>query len=679
MAEAGATTHPSTWASSVGALPQYQLSDLDFPTAQRGWLVGTVTPKTGSATQGVILGSSDGGSNWQQEWRGSAQPFQMTSLGAENAWALASPGCASSQPGKSCPSTVLSTIDGGTTWSQLATVRSGLDQIAFSSPEVGVAGASPLSCQQPTGSAVPTCPGAVLVTTDGGKAWTVALRTADPVVAVTATAGELLAVEATVNNGITTGTLPLLVSTDQGRSWTTAGRLSIAGQLSLDLTAKLLVQPQGQLWLSLLARDSCAMHGCGTVGTWVSSDGGRSWSQELPSARSLGASDDCSDSAPASTVAASPTGTVYGLSEVNLGACSPPAATLVSWSPAEDSTVSLAQTLYSFSAFTPTGMAWPSAQIGFAASSAGVARTTDGGLDWAQIFPALAPDNAVDALGAQIAFGAGDQAFPNAVLGTTDGGRQWRVVGRLPGQVDWLDFLSSRRGYAVVSANISSGVGTSLIYRTSDGGVTWSLVGGGPPHLGGSLIGLTIFPNGTGVTVAETENRVTPCALWSTRNGGVSWNRGARIPIQRGYGCAVVTASFPWSDGKLGPGAIVEVSTHPVRETTDLGGSWYKTPNRPRLGGIQLLSPSLQLGWTENFGNSGRTERIVLWWSKNGGRSWSTPDPKGQLLPPGSNSGSPVTLSLAGPEVAWLLAAGSAWRTVDGGRSWLPAAATSTS
>lgn len=654
------------------------MSDLDFPSPQVGWLVGIDGPAGSNSTKGIILGSTDGGSSWHQQWRGSAEPFEITSIDPEHAWALASPECASGQLGEACASTVLGTTDGGTTWSQLATIPSGLDQVAFSSSTLGVARASLSTCHQPAGAGTPSCPGAVLVTTDGGAAWTVVLRTPDPVLAVTATAGELIAVEADVTSyEAARANLTLVVSLDQGRSWSTAGRLTIPDPLSLDTTAKLLVQPQGELWLSLIDRESCAMGGCTTVGTWASPDGGSRWSQQLPSTPSY--LDDCEDSAPASNLSASPLGTVYGFDEVNSAACSQPIATVISWSAANALTADTGRRVYTFSTFTPTVMSWPSRQLGFAAGSSGLVRTTDGGLSWAQVFPALAPVDAIDAVSAKVAFGAGDVSFSTAVLGTTDGGHRWRVLADLPNQVGLLDFLSAEKGYAVVNSETSEPLGKGAIYETEDGGLEWKNVGSGPPHSGGALIGLTIFPNGSGVTVAEAEIKVPSCALWTTANGGVSWSRRGRIPSQRGYGCAVQAASFISASGKPGPGAIVEVSTHPVRETTDVGKTWSKAPRQPGLGGIQVLRPTLQIGWAESFGRSSGGERLILWESRNGGHTWSSPDRKGQLLPAGSNSGSPVTLSFTSSQVGWLMASGSVWRTLDGGRNWLPAAASSTS
>jgi photosystem II stability/assembly factor-like uncharacterized protein len=666
---------PISWAKSVGTASQYQLNDLDFPTPQAGWAVGTVSSSGGRGVQGVILASRTSGSSWRQQWRGREEPFEITAIDGEQAWALSSMGCAAGEAGKPCPSALLGTTDGGTTWAQMATFPSGLDQIAFSSSTVGVAGASSQICPQPTGNAAPSCPGSVLVTTNGGAKWTMALRTPDPVVAVTATTGELLAVEAFLTGYTGPGSLAVLVSTDQGRSWRSAGRVTIPSQLSLETTAKLLVGPKGELWLSLMDRESCAMHGCGTVGVWASPDGGASWSQQLPSAPN--AADDCSDSAPASTLSGSPDGAVYGIDEVNLAACPPPGATLVSWDTAQAPTINSAQSVYSFSAFTPTVVSWPSRKLGFAASPTGITRTEDGGQSWQQVFPALAPVDALDVVSSTVAYGGGDQAFPNAVLGTTDGGRQWRVLDNLLGPVDLLDFLNPTSGYAVVGTDSLTASGSSAIYSTSDGGHAWNFVGSGPPHPGGSLIGLTILKNGSGVTADATASSKS-CSLWVTHDSGISWHRTGPIPTA-GYGCSVVAASFAASRGKPGPGAVVEVGTNPVRETKDLGRRWSETPPHPRLGGIQLLSAALQVGWTESFSHSGRTEKLILWESTNGGRSWSTPDPKGQVLPPGSNSGSPVTLSFAGPRIAWLMAAGSVWRTVDGGRTWLAAAAASTS
>ena len=75
------------------------------------------------------------------------------------------------------------------------------------------------------------------------------------------------------------GRLVVWESHDGGISWAERGKIEepALAFLSPRAEAQLWVGRQGQLWLSMVDPESCAMHGCGTVGVWYSDSGGRTW------------------------------------------------------------------------------------------------------------------------------------------------------------------------------------------------------------------------------------------------------------------------------------------------------------------------------------------------------------------------------------------------------------------
>ncbi len=123
---------------------------------------------------------------------------------------------------------------------------------------VGVAAARDRGCRQPGDMPPARCPGEVLLTGDGGRQWRAALRTADPVVAVAASAGTFWAVESHLGVAPKLGGRPgdvVFASRDGGRSWSTEATIN-APTADLLQQVQLVSAPDGHLLLSVFDLDS---------------------------------------------------------------------------------------------------------------------------------------------------------------------------------------------------------------------------------------------------------------------------------------------------------------------------------------------------------------------------------------------------------------------------------------
>ncbi len=181
-------------------------------------------------------------------------------------------------------------------------------------------------------------------------------------------------------------------------------------------------------------------------------------------------------------------------------------------------------------------------ESGFAATMAGILRTTDGGASWQRVWPKT-PGPLTAASFGQGGFGvAVSQAQLSVVWRTTDGGRAWRRVFNLPGggyQVNGLWAFGDHQALALTEPG-----GESELWATRDGGLHWArrtlhL----PPLPQYSTPDLWFGSLHEGwLTASNLSQRV----FYITRDGGRTWTRE---PRSAALSDLAVCASLPGGDG----------------------------------------------------------------------------------------------------------------------------------
>jgi len=275
-------------------------------------------------------------------------------------------------------------------------------------------------------------------------------------------------------------------------------------------------------------------------------------------------------------------------------------------------------------------------------------RTTDGGRTW----KASVPPGCLETCGGDyISFLDTRHGFAIATKGlfkTNDGGASWTRVSRPP-FAGAITFLDERHGFGVSDSfrwappKYDIPIGGGVLYRTVDGGVTWSRVVLRAPRAYArwerTSDPVTFFDNRNGVVPVRFRDPRTHAqrlVVYATSDGGATWT--AR-PAP-----ATVTWSATWGLPTTwyfsAPNARDWVVTgkRVLYVTADGGLTWRTIHPRdvPRGGSIwNAVFSSADDGWAI-FAQPGMTAYPALVQTTDGGRDWSAlapPVPKPKPIP----------------------------------------------
>ncbi len=560
-----------------------------------------------AGANGTVLRSDDGGGTWQGLASGTTANLSLLQEVDPNTVVIGG-GCA-----------VRESTDGGTTFHRLA-----VDASETSCPS-DVAGLSFLS---PTTGFVELADGSILETTDGGQS--VQQRTSVPLAGATAeqiyfrTPSLGFAVVSDGKGG------RIYRTTDGAGSWTQVG----AGLNGEPLFSVYFVTPT--LAYAVGGGQTPTFSGPpGFNGTMVlvSEDEGKTWEERTPG------SEPKSVKLPAGTPP-------LALRQI---ACSDSLNCLIA-----TGTKSLVRTTDG----TVTGSLVTPAEANLASlaftTGLNVIAVGDGGTtvlspDGGTTFPSQISHRLGVELNSSIRLGASPQdayvaGHSGVIAATTDGGGEWGLI-HVPTTANLSDvaFPTAQAGFAVDARG--------TVFRTANGGATWAIeanAGEAPARL------LAPGPN--------TALLVGPTGLRRSSDGGATFSRiGGSVVVghRRRHILRRSLSSFPLFAGAQIAGSAVIAWGDEAIESLDGGVSWKLIPRPLRNGNVEAVS-----FLTPSTGYEVSRQR--LFFTRNSGRTWSEISSLGTQAMGGEGR-----MSFSSVQDGYALTSGSGLlRTTDGGRSW---------
>jgi photosystem II stability/assembly factor-like uncharacterized protein len=252
-------------------------------------------------------------------------------------------------------------------------------------------------------------------------------------------------------------------------------------------------------------------------------------------------------------------------------------------------------------------------QIGYVVGGSGIIRkTTNGGTSWLPKESLINTRlNAVFFIDSQIGWAVGEAG---AVLKTTDAGETWvTLVSGISRNLNDVWFLDANNGFAISSTISVSGQNQSIIYRTTDGGTTWSNLPianstTNPPGASVRNMNAMTFTDANNGYIVGANNE-----LITTSDGGVTWNRRQAIPtpVRILNSIDFADANTGWIVGSLGQ----------ILKTTNAGLNWVQQTSGVTAALNHVSFPSLTHGWAV-----GANGTIIH--TNDGGATW-TPQTSG--------------------------------------------------
>ena len=294
---------------------------------------------------------------------------------------------------------------------------------------------------------------------------------------------------------------------------------------------------------------------------------------------------------------------------------------------------------------------------GWALSTNGqILRTANGGATWADVsisqtplpvqVPATIGTCFFDGQTAFVATNAGTDNQPQIVVyRTSDKGSTWDSTNILT-KLDWekgdiggvkISFADASNGYLMITGTPGAGQMGKTLYRTTDGGKTFSFIRDitGMTDVAGTMNGIAGYP--TGMTFSTPENGFVTCSysaytfvlMFKTTDGGTTWKLWS-LPVPAAY------------------------------ENLSPANNYYADAYPPVFFGEQKKTGVVMLDFVEDGNHVMQSYRTT-----DGGGTWT--------LGPASNNPDVRTYSFIDATTGWGLDQdGKVFTTTDGGATWVP-------
>jgi photosystem II stability/assembly factor-like uncharacterized protein len=257
---------------------------------------------------------------------------------------------------------------------------------------------------------------------------------------------------------------------------------------------------------------------------------------------------------------------------------------------------------------------------------------------------------------------------------TTDGGLTWTISSTSFSSGD-LSFIDVNNGWMLADLGVGAGSNTVAVFQTTDGGVTWNQTYTNDPNtpeagdslpLGGlksDLVPLDMQTAWvTGVIYAPGS-----VYLYRTNDGGHNWSQ-VKIELPPGAENSELSIDrdqmrfVSASDGFLVLRLTGEATQTVVYTTSDGGSTWTLTPTLiPGAGSADFLSAQNVIIYNG--------EQFYVTW--DAAQTWTT------IAPNLAFGDSFAAMDFINPDTGWVVTLDldrhrSLYRTVDGGATWLP-------
>lgn len=327
-----------------------------------------------------------------------------------------------------------------------------------------------------------------------------------------------------------------------------------------------------------------------------------------------------------------------------------------------------------------------------------VLATSDGGSHWKDVTPRLQRGTPVtpDFVTASVAwlFALGS----NQLYVTTDGGKTWQQrTAPTDDQYNSLvrfAFINARDGWIILSNQFDPGHSPLALFRTTDGGKTWtklqSVDAQGNSQLGNlplqRINWLTFTDAAAGWATGDNARSDGVVRLYMTHDGGATW-QAQELPLpSQGFDGPTVDARAPEffdaQNGILAVGSSTanfqpEIAHRPdsgalgqvIYVTHDGGATWQSGSPLPDPQGLVSFSDANH-GWEASGTN------LDLWATSDGGQTWTKISAGSQSSYAGGG-GSPTynALDFVSSQIGWATQTDSTYgtsllKTEDGGRAW---------
>ena len=239
-----------------------------------------------------------------------------------------------------------------------------------------------------------------------------------------------------------------------------------------------------------------------------------------------------------------------------------------------------------------------------------IVRTNDGGITWYNVTPAELTET-----GYSVRYFALDpnqlwvqipdySNFPNSgfLYRTTDGGLTW-TKSETPFSGGGLEFLDAENGWILADLGVGAGSNAVAVYHTTDGGANWNLAFTNDPNQAKAGDSLPLGGLKSGIAPLDTQTAWVygvvyapgTVYLFRTEDGGENWSAVTSVPLPEGAENAELSIDrlefLTSTDAVMTMRVTSDESKLAVYTSNDSGDTWSLTPSLiPDGGSADFLS-----------------------------------------------------------------------------------------